>query len=84
MLDKEINPSIERLCANSAQFVPRLWIQRHNEFLTRQIKSLLTVCVDDSTFAGRVYDALIECSSFVNSRRIERDAPAVLRLSFYA
>ena len=31
-----------------------------------------------------IYDALIECSSFVNYRRIERDAPAVLALSFYA
>lgn len=29
-------------------------------------------------------DALIECSAFVNYRRIERDAPAVLALSFYA
>jgi len=31
-----------------------------------------------------IYDALIECSSFVNYRRIQRDAPAVLALSFYA
>ena len=31
-----------------------------------------------------IYDALIECSSFVNYRRIVRGAPAVLALSFYA
>ena len=31
-----------------------------------------------------IYDALIECSAFVNYRRIERGAPAVLALSFYA
>jgi hypothetical protein len=31
-----------------------------------------------------IYDALIECSSFVNNRRIERDAPAILALSLYA
>jgi hypothetical protein len=30
-----------------------------------------------------IYDALIECSSFVNYRRIEQDNPAVLALSFY-
>lgn len=31
-----------------------------------------------------IYEALIECSSFVNYRRIERDSPAVLALSFHA
>ncbi len=31
-----------------------------------------------------IYDALIECSAFVNWRRIERGAPAILALSFYA
>ncbi len=31
-----------------------------------------------------VYDALIECSAFVNYRRIERGEPALLALSFYA
>ena len=30
-----------------------------------------------------IYDALIECSAFVNYRRIERGEPAVLCLSFY-
>lgn len=30
-----------------------------------------------------IYDALVECSAFVNYRRIERGAPAVLALSFY-
>jgi hypothetical protein len=31
-----------------------------------------------------IYDALIECSAFVNWRRIEKGEPAVLSLSFYA
>lgn len=31
-----------------------------------------------------IYDALVECSAFVNYRRIETGAPAVLVLSFYA
>jgi len=31
-----------------------------------------------------IYDALIECSAFVNWRRIEMGEPAVLALSFYA
>jgi len=31
-----------------------------------------------------IYDALVECSSFVNYRRIERDDPAILALSYYA
>lgn len=30
-----------------------------------------------------IYDALIECSAFVNWRRIERDFPPVLVLSLY-
>jgi hypothetical protein len=30
-----------------------------------------------------IYDALVECSAFVNYRRIERGEPAVLALSFY-
>lgn len=31
-----------------------------------------------------IYNALVECSAFVNYLRIERDSPAVLALSFYA
>lgn len=31
-----------------------------------------------------IYDALIECSAFVNWRRIEKGHQAVLALSFYA
>jgi hypothetical protein len=31
-----------------------------------------------------IYDAIIECSSFVNYRRIDRGASAVLAISFYA
>ena len=30
-----------------------------------------------------IYDALVECSAFVNDRRIEMDEPAVLALSFF-
>jgi hypothetical protein len=30
-----------------------------------------------------IYDALVECSAFVNYRRIEKGEPAVLSLSFY-
>jgi len=30
-----------------------------------------------------IYDALVECSAFVNNRRIEMGDPAVLALSFY-
>lgn len=29
-----------------------------------------------------IYDALVECSAFVNYRRIDKDEPAVLALSF--
>jgi hypothetical protein len=32
---------------------------------------------------SEIFDALVECSSFVNYRRIETGAPAVLALSFY-
>lgn len=32
---------------------------------------------------SEIFDALVECSSFVNYRRIEKGAPAVLALSFY-
>lgn len=49
---------------------------------------VIVLCISGVTdFKKRcpeIYDALIECSSFVNYRRIERDAPAVLALSFYA
>lgn len=31
-----------------------------------------------------IYDALIECSAFVNWRRMEKGEPAVLALSFYS
>jgi hypothetical protein len=31
-----------------------------------------------------ILDALVECSAFVNWRRIEKGEPAVLALSFYA
>lgn len=32
---------------------------------------------------SEIFDALVECSSFVNYRRIAKGAPAVLALSFY-
>jgi len=31
-----------------------------------------------------IYEALLECSAFVNWRRIEKGAPAVIALSFYS
>jgi hypothetical protein len=31
-----------------------------------------------------IYDALVECSAFVNYRRIEKGEQAILALSFYA
>src|SRR5689334_4184875 len=31
-----------------------------------------------------IYDALVECSAFVNFRRIDMDRPAVLALSFHS
>ena len=49
---------------------------------------VVVLCISAATeFRKRcpeIYDALVECSAFVNYRRIERDAPAVLALSFYA
>lgn len=48
---------------------------------------VLTLQLDDVTeFAGRCpeqYDALIECSAFVNWRRIEIGERPILALSFY-
>ena len=40
---------------------------------------------DATSFASRcpeIYDAVIECSAFVNYRRLEQDDPAVLALSY--
>jgi len=49
--------------------------------------AVLTLQIDGvDDFASRCpeqYEALIECSAFVNWRRIEQGAPAVLALSFY-
>ncbi len=49
---------------------------------------VLVICVSGAgEFKKRcpeIYDALVECSAFVNYRRIEKGAPAVLALSFYA
>jgi len=49
--------------------------------------AVLTLHVDDiDDFASRCpeqYDALVECSAFVNWRRVERGEPAVVALSFY-
>jgi hypothetical protein len=48
---------------------------------------LLVICVSGARDLKRrcpeIYDALIECSAFVNYRRIELGQPAVLALSFY-
>lgn len=39
--------------------------------------------IDFRKRCSEIFDALVECSSFVNYRRIEKGAPAVLALSFY-
>lgn len=48
---------------------------------------VLTLQVDGvDDFASRCpeqYEALVECSAFVNWRRVERGDPAILALSFY-
>jgi hypothetical protein len=48
---------------------------------------VLVLCVSGaSEFKKRcpdIYDALVECSAFVNYRRIEKGEAAVLALSFY-
>jgi hypothetical protein len=48
---------------------------------------VLVLCIsavqDFKKRCPEIYDAIIECSAFVNYRRIERGAPAVLALSFY-
>jgi hypothetical protein len=48
---------------------------------------VVTIHLDDidALVAGapEIYAALIDCSAFVNWRRIERGLPAVLALSFY-
>jgi hypothetical protein len=49
--------------------------------------TVLTLQLDHiSEFASRCpdqYDALVECSAFVNWRRVERGEPALVALSFY-
>jgi hypothetical protein len=42
----------------------------------------LSAVADFKNRCPEIYDALIECSSFVNYRRIERGASAVLAFSF--
>ena len=48
---------------------------------------LVVICIsavkDFKSRCPELYDAIIECSSFVNYRRIETGAPAVLAVSFY-
>lgn len=48
---------------------------------------ILVLCVSSvrtlRTRCPEIYNALVECSAFVNYRRIERGEPAVLALSFY-
>jgi hypothetical protein len=39
--------------------------------------------VDFKKRCPEIYDALIECSAFVNWRRINKGEPAVLALAFY-
>ena len=48
---------------------------------------VMVLCVSGARGLKRrcpdIYDALVECSSFVNYRRIEKGESAVLALSFY-
>jgi hypothetical protein len=48
---------------------------------------VLVLCVSGAREFKRrcpdIFDALVECSAFVNYRRIEKGEPAVLALSFY-
>ncbi len=49
---------------------------------------VVVLCISGATElkerCPEIYDALVECSAFVNWRRIEKGEPAVLALSFYA
>jgi hypothetical protein len=49
---------------------------------------VLVLCISDATGLKKrcpeIYDALVECSAFVNWRRIEKGKPAILALSFHA
>jgi len=49
---------------------------------------ILVLCVsavaDFKKRCPEIYDALVECSAFVNYRRIDKGKQAVLALSFYA
>ncbi len=48
---------------------------------------LVVLCVSEARDfkkqCSKIFDVLVDCSSFVNYRRIERGLPAVLALSFY-
>jgi hypothetical protein len=48
---------------------------------------ILVLCISEAKDLKKrcpdIYDALIECSAFVNYRRIEMGQPAVLALSFH-
>lgn len=49
---------------------------------------VMVLCISDveglRSRCREIYDALVECSAFVNWRRIEKGQPAVLALSFYS
>ena len=49
--------------------------------------NVLVLCISGMTELKKrcpeIYESLVECSAFVNWRRIERGEPAVLALSFY-
>ena len=49
---------------------------------------VLVLCISDVAGLKKrcpeIYDALVDCSAFVNWRRIEKGQPAVLALSFYS
>src|SRR5437879_5330891 len=49
---------------------------------------VVVVCISEAAELEKqcpeIYDALVECSAFVNWRRIEKGKQAVIALSFYA
>ena len=49
---------------------------------------MLVLCVSEAAALKKrcpdIYDSLVECSAFVNFRRVEKGRPAVLALSFCA
>ncbi|OAI55724.1 hypothetical protein AYO49_05230 [Verrucomicrobiaceae bacterium SCGC AG-212-N21] len=54
---------------------------------TARVGDIVVICISSAdqlkNQQSEIWDALVECTAFVNYRRIERDYPAILALSFY-